>query len=71
MSAHVLLNLLNQIGIDKTTAFAEHFIAFRKKFNKFYSIGAQMLDSIHYLTKSFFEIEFYPETSRICHISLH
>ena len=31
MSAHVLLNLLNQIRKDKTPAFAEHFIAFPQK----------------------------------------
>ena len=36
MSAHVLLNLLNELGErDKNARLVEHFIAFRNKFNKF------------------------------------
>ena len=44
MSAHVLLNLLNQLRL------AEHFLPFRNKFNKFNNTGAQMLDSIYHMT---------------------
>ena len=46
MSAHVLLNLLNEMGKrDKM-----HFIFFRNEFNKFNNTGARMLDSIYQMT---------------------
>ena len=36
MSAHVLLNSLNELGKKRYNArVAEHFILFRNKFNKF------------------------------------
>ena len=39
MSAHVLLNLLNELGIrDKNAWQASHFILFRNEFNKFNNI---------------------------------
>ena len=46
MSAHVLLNLLNEIGkSDKMRGF------FCKEFNKFNNTRARMLDSIYHLTQ--------------------
>ena len=41
MSAHVLLNLLNELSI---------LLRFCNKFNKFNNTGAQMLDSIYHMT---------------------
>ena len=47
MSAHVLLNLFNELGkSDK----CEAFLLFRSKFNKFNYTGARMLDSIYHIT---------------------
>ena len=47
MSAHVLLNLLNELGeIDKRQGFDEHFIDFPTEFNEFNKTGAQMQYSI-------------------------
>ena len=41
MSAHVLLNLLNELGKE---------IKFRNEFNKFNNTRARMLDSIYHMT---------------------
>ena len=43
MSAHVLLNLLNELMIKKRDS-TEHLLLNRNKFNKFNDTGAQMLD---------------------------
>ena len=40
MSAHVLLNLLNELGKSDKMQACHHFIAFRNKFNKFNNTGA-------------------------------
>ena len=54
MSAHVLLNLLNELGMrDKNAWQASHFIPFRNKLNKFNNRRARMLDSIYHLTLRF------------------
>ena len=50
MSAHVLLNLLNELGKRSNARFAEHFISFRNEFNKFNKTRALMLDSIYHMT---------------------
>ena len=52
MSAHVLLNLLNELGEKRENArLVEHFIPFFcNEFNKFNNTGARMLDSIHHMT---------------------
>ena len=53
MSAHVLLNLLNELGKrDKKTRLVEHFISFRNEFNKFNYTRARMLDSIYHMTNT-------------------
>ena len=51
MSAHVLLNLLNELGKrDKIRGLQSILSLFRNEFNKFNNIGARMLDSIYHMT---------------------
>ena len=51
MSAHVLLNLLNELGKrDKMRGLPSILSLFRNKFNKFNNTRAQMLDSIYHMT---------------------
>ena len=58
MSAHVLLNLLNELGKrDKMRGLPSILSLFRKEFNKFNNTRARMLDSIYHMTnhlKSYF-----------------
>ena len=62
MSAHVLLNLLNELG-EKIRCEA-----FPNVFNRFNSTGARMQDSIYHMTlKSHFISNFCTKTSRFCH----
>ena len=57
MSAHVLLNLLNELGkSDKIRGLPSILFLFRNKFNKFNNTGAQMLDSIKIVVISSIEI---------------
>ena len=55
MSAHVLLNLLNESGEKgKMRGFAKHLIGFPPpppppEFNKFNNTGARMQDSIYHM----------------------
>ena len=47
MSAHILLNLLNELGKrDKMRGLPSILSLFRNMFNKYNNIGARMLDSI-------------------------
>ena len=51
MNAHVLLNLLNEMGKkDKTRGLLSILSLFRNEFNKFNNTGARMLDSIYHMT---------------------
>ena len=51
MSAHVLLNLLNELGkSDKMRSLSSILLLFRNEFNKFNNARAQMLDSIYHMT---------------------
>ena len=51
MSAHVLLNLLNELGIrDKMRGLPSILFLFRNEFNKFNNTRARMLDSIYLMT---------------------
>ena len=51
MNAHILLNLLNQLGKrDKMQGLPSNLSLFRKEFNKFNKTRAQMLDSIYHMT---------------------
>ena len=51
MSAHVLLNLLNELGNrDKMRGLPSILSLFRNEFNKFNNTRARMLDSIYHMT---------------------
>ena len=51
MSAHVLLNLLNELRKrDKMRGLPSILSLFRNELNKFNNTGAQMLDFIYYMT---------------------
>ena len=66
MSAHVLLNLLNELGKrDKMRGLPGILSLFRNKFNKFKNVKAQMLDSIYHMMKS----HFYDESEKRVHDS--
>ena len=59
MSAHVLLNLLNQLGkIVNMRGLPSILSLFLIKFNKYNNTRAQMLDSIYHYDKDYFEISF-------------
>ena len=51
MSAHVLLNLLNELRKrDKMRDLSSILSLFRNEFNKYNNTGAPMLDSIYHMT---------------------
>ena len=51
MSAHVLLNLSNELGKrDKMRGLPSILLFFAKAFNKFNNTGARMLDYIYHMT---------------------
>ena len=51
MSAHVLLNLLNELGkSDKMRGLLSILFFFCNKVDKFNNTGAPMLDSIYHMT---------------------
>ena len=53
MSAHVLLNLLKELGKrDKMRGLPSILSLFRNKFNKFNNTRARMLDSIYHMTNT-------------------
>ena len=53
MSAHVLLNLLNELGkIDKIRGLSSILSLFCNEFNTFNNTGARMLDSIYHMTNT-------------------
>ena len=53
MSAHVLLNLLNELGKrDKMRGLPSILSLFRNEFNKFNNTRAGMLDSIYHMTNT-------------------
>ena len=53
MSAHVLLNLLNELGKrDKMRGLPSILSVFRNEFNKFNNTRARMLDSIYHITNT-------------------
>ena len=54
MSAHVLLNLLNELGRrDKMRGLPSILSPFRNEFNKFNNTRARMLDSIYHMSLRF------------------
>ena len=59
MSAHVLLNLLNELWkSDQMQGLPSILLLFRKDFNKCNNTGAQMLDSIYHMTLKLIKIPF-------------
>ena len=53
MSAHVLLNLLNELWKrDKMRGLPSILFLFRNEFNKFNNTRARMLDSIYHMTNT-------------------
>ena len=68
-SAHVLLNLLNDLGKSgKMQGLLSILLLFRNEFNKFNNTGARMLDSIYHMTKLIKNCFFGVKTSRFCHL---
>ena len=53
-SAHVLLNLLNELGKRDKMRGLCILSLFRNEFNKFKYTGARMLDSIYHMTLKLF-----------------
>ena len=53
MSAHVLLNLLNELRKrDKMRGLSSNLSLFRNEFNKFNITRARMFDSIYHITNT-------------------
>ena len=53
MSAHILLNLFNEMGKrDKMRGLPSILYLFRNDFNKFNNTRARMLDSIYHMTNT-------------------
>ena len=73
MSAHVLLNLLNELGKrDKMYGLPSILLLFRDKFNKFNNTDAQMLELIDHMTLKLIKNHIFGmKTSRFCHLSLN
>ena len=60
MSAHALLNLLNELRKrDKRRGLPTISSLFRNEFNKFNNTGARMLDSIYHMTLKLLKIAFW------------
>ena len=70
MSAHVLLNLLNNLRkSDKMQGLPHILSLFRNKFNKFNNARAQMLDSIYHMTLKLVKNHIIGvKTLRFCHL---
>ena len=70
MSAHVLLNLSNELGKrDKMWGLPSILLLFRNEFNKFNNTGARMLDSIYHMTLKLIKNRiFVVETSIFFHL---
>ena len=67
MSAHVLLNLLNELGKrDKMRGLPSILFLFRNEFNKLNKLWAQMLDSIYQRTL-YYEFHFLRKNVIFCH----
>ena len=69
MSAHVLLNLLNELRKrDKVRGLPLIISLFLNAFNKFNNTGAWMLNSIYHITLKLIKNDIFGvKTSRFCH----
>ena len=66
MSAHVLLNLLNELRKrDKMRGLPSILSLFRNEFNKFNNTRARMLDSIYHMTLKQLKLHFWCENVKI------
>ena len=66
MSAHVLLNLLNELGErDKMRGLPNILSLFRNEFNKLNNKGARMLDSIYHTNLKYLKMHFWCENVKI------
>ena len=62
MSAHVLLNLLNELGKrDKMRGLPSILSLFRNEFDKFNNTRVFMLDSIYHMTLKYLKSHFWCE----------
>ena len=70
MSAHALLNSLNELGKrDKMQGLPSILSLFRKEFNKCNITGARMLASFYHMTlKLLKNLIFGVKTLRLCHL---
>ena len=70
MSAHVLLNLLNELGKrDKMQGLPSILSLFRNEFNTFNNTGARMFDPIYHMTLKLLKNHIFGvKTLRICHL---
>ena len=67
MSAHVLLNLLNELGKrDKMRGLSSILSLFRNEFNKLNNTRVGMLDSIYHMTNTL-KSDFWRKTLQFCH----
>ena len=66
MSAHVLLNSLNELRKrDKMRGLPSILYIFRNEFNKLNSTGARMLDSFYHMIFKLFENHFWCENFKV------
>ena len=66
ISAHVLLNLLNELRKrDKMRGLSSILSVFHKEFNIFNNTGALMLDSINHMTLKLLKLAFKNEKASI------
>ena len=69
MRAHVLLNLLNELGKrDNMRGLPSILSLFCNEFNKFNYTGAQMLDSIYHRTLILLKNHIFRKTPTFCHL---
>ena len=69
MSAHVLLNLLNELGKrDKMRGLPSILSLFRNEFNKFNNKRARMLDSIYHMTNTLKSHFWHKKRHNFCYV---
>ena len=73
MSAHVLFNLLNELGKrDKMRGLPSILSRFCNEFNKSNNTGARMLDSIYHMTLRLLrDLIFEVKTLCFCHYCMY
>ena len=71
MSAHVLLNLLNELRKrDEMRGLPNIISRFRNKFDKLTNTGVRMLDSFYHITLKLLKYRIFGvKTSNVCYLS--